>query len=102
MTNLRDWKSSKFDDYRAKVKAQVAEGIDVNTDTIIDEDTLQEIHDEVAIERFAETVEFDYEIINQNKEKISTGNSVLAFMDRKTNKPTKCPNYILEKFKKSP
>ena len=62
MTNLRDWKSSKFDDYRAKVKAQVAEGIDVNTDTIIDEDTLQEIHDEVAIERFAETVEFDYEI----------------------------------------
>ena len=62
MTNLRDWKSSKFDDYRAKVKARVAEGIDVNTDTIIDEDTLQEIHDEVAIERFAETVEFDYEI----------------------------------------
>lgn len=62
MTNLRDWKSSKFDDYRAKVKAQVAEGIDVNTDTIIDEDTLQEIHDEVAIEKFAETVEFDYEI----------------------------------------
>ena len=62
MTNLRDWKSSKFDDYRAKVKAQVAEGIDVDTDTIIDEDTLQEIHDEVAIERFAETVEFDYEI----------------------------------------
>lgn len=43
-------------------------------------------------------IEFDYEIINQNKEKISTGNSVLAFMDRKTNKPTKCPNYILEKL----
>ena len=62
MTNLRDWKSSKFDDYRAKVKAQVAAGIDVNTDTIIDENTLQEIHDEVAIEKFAETVEFDYEI----------------------------------------
>ena len=43
-------------------------------------------------------IEFDYEIVNQNKEKISTGNSVLAFMDRKTNKPTKCPNYILEKL----
>tara|TARA_R110002073_G_scaffold8207_7_gene45933 strand:+ start:42496 stop:42843 length:348 start_codon:yes stop_codon:yes gene_type:complete len=43
-------------------------------------------------------IDFDYEIINQNKEKISTGNSVLAFMDMKTNKPTKCPDYILEKL----
>ena len=32
-------------------------------------------------------IEFDYEIYNQKKEKISTGNSVLAFMDMKTNKP---------------
>ena len=40
-------------------------------------------------------IEFDYEIYNQNKEKISTGNSVLAFMDMKTNKPIKCPDYIL-------
>ncbi len=43
-------------------------------------------------------IEFDYEIYNQNKEKISTGNSVLAFLDMKTNKPLKCPNYILEKL----
>ncbi|MFY0629317.1 MAG: acyl-CoA thioesterase [Flavobacteriaceae bacterium] len=43
-------------------------------------------------------IEFDYEIINQNKEKISTGNSVLAFIDMKTNRPTKCPDYILEKL----
>lgn len=43
-------------------------------------------------------IDFDYEIINQNKEKISTGNSVLAFMDMKKNKPTKCPDYILEKL----
>ncbi len=43
-------------------------------------------------------IEFDYEIYNQNKEKISTGNSVLAFMNMKTNKPIKCPNYILEKL----
>lgn len=40
-------------------------------------------------------IEFDYEIYNQNKEKISTGNSVLAFIDMKTNKPIKCPDYIL-------
>ena len=44
-------------------------------------------------------IEFDYEIYNQNKEKISTGNSVLAFMDMKTNKPIKCPDYILNKLK---
>ena len=43
-------------------------------------------------------IEFDYEIVNQNKEKISTGNSVLAFINMETNKPTKCPDYILEKL----
>ena len=43
-------------------------------------------------------IEFDYEIINQNEEKISTGNSVLAFVDMKTNKPIKCPDYILDKL----
>ena len=43
-------------------------------------------------------IEFDYEIFNQDKEKISTGNSILAFMDMKTNKPIKCPDYILEKL----
>jgi len=43
-------------------------------------------------------IDFDYEIFNQHKEKISTGNSVLAFIDMKTNRPTKCPEYILEKL----
>ena len=43
-------------------------------------------------------IEFDYEIVNQNKERISTGNSVLAFINMETNKPTKCPDYILEKL----
>ena len=43
-------------------------------------------------------IEFDYEIYNQNKEKISIRNSVLAFMDMKTNKPMRCPDYILEKL----
>ena len=43
-------------------------------------------------------IEFDYEIYNQNKEMISTGNSVLAFLDMKTNKPIKCPDYILDKL----
>ena len=43
-------------------------------------------------------IDFDYEIINQNKEKISTGNSVLAFIDMKSNRPVKCPDYILDKL----
>ena len=43
-------------------------------------------------------IDFDYEIINQNKEKISTGNSVLAFINMETNKPMKCPDYIHDKL----
>lgn len=41
-------------------------------------------------------IEFDYKITNQNNELICTGNSVLAFMNMKTSKPTRCPNYLLE------
>lgn len=41
-------------------------------------------------------IAFDYKITNQDDELICTGNSVLAFIDMKTNKPTKCPNYLLE------
>ena len=41
-------------------------------------------------------IEFDYKITNQNDELICTGNSVLAFMNMNTQKPTKCPNYLLE------
>lgn len=41
-------------------------------------------------------IEFDYKITNQNNELVCTGNSVLAFMNMKTSKPTGCPNYLLE------
>jgi acyl-CoA thioester hydrolase len=41
-------------------------------------------------------IEFDYEIINQNDELICTGNTSLAFIDMKRNKPTRCPDYLLE------
>ncbi|WP_072554434.1 acyl-CoA thioesterase [Tenacibaculum todarodis] len=41
-------------------------------------------------------IEFNYEITNQNNELICTGNTVLAFIDMKKNRPTRCPNYILE------
>lgn len=41
-------------------------------------------------------IEFDYEITNQNNELICTGNTTLAFMDSKTMRPTRCPDYLLE------
>jgi acyl-CoA thioester hydrolase len=41
-------------------------------------------------------IEFEYEIINQNNELICTGSSVLAFMNSKTMKPTRCPDYLLK------
>jgi acyl-CoA thioester hydrolase len=43
-------------------------------------------------------IEFDYEITNQNNELLTTGNTVLAFINMKTNKPMRCPDYILEKL----
>ena len=41
-------------------------------------------------------IEFEYEIKNQNDELICTGNSVLAFMNMKTKKPARCPDYLLK------
>ncbi|TXE17429.1 acyl-CoA thioesterase [Psychroserpens burtonensis] len=43
-------------------------------------------------------IEFDYEIVNENNEILTTGNSVLVFIDIKKNRPTKCPDYILDKL----
>jgi acyl-CoA thioester hydrolase len=41
-------------------------------------------------------IEFDYIVTNQNDEIVCTGNSVLAFMNMKTSKPTRCPDYLLK------
>ena len=43
-------------------------------------------------------IEFDYEIYNENKELLVEANTVLAFLDTKTKKPVRCPDYLLEKF----
>ncbi|RKE95061.1 acyl-CoA thioesterase [Ichthyenterobacterium magnum] len=43
-------------------------------------------------------IEFDYEITNENDEILTTGNSVLVFMDVNKNRPTRCPQYILDKL----
>lgn len=41
-------------------------------------------------------IEFDYVIKNQHGDLICKGSSVLAFIDMKTMKPTRCPEYLLE------
>ncbi|WP_299550207.1 thioesterase family protein [Seonamhaeicola sp.] len=43
-------------------------------------------------------IEFDYEITNEKGDILTTANTVLVFMDTKTNRPVKAPNYILEAF----
>ena len=44
-------------------------------------------------------IEFDYEIYNQKDELLTTGNSVLVFVDMKTGRPTLPPEYVKEKLK---
>ncbi|MBT8187270.1 MAG: acyl-CoA thioesterase [Croceitalea sp.] len=43
-------------------------------------------------------IEFDYHIYNQNGDLLANANTVLAFMDKKTARPIKCPDYILNKL----
>lgn len=43
-------------------------------------------------------IEFDYEITNQAGEILVQATTVLAFIDMKTKRPIKCPDYILGKL----
>lgn len=44
-------------------------------------------------------IEFDFTIYNESKEVLVEATTVLVFMDMKTKKPIKCPDYLLEKIK---
>jgi len=44
-------------------------------------------------------IEFDYEIHNEEGELLTTGYSMLVFVNKKTGRPTAPPEYILEKLK---
>ncbi len=44
-------------------------------------------------------IEFEYEIYNESKNLLTTGYSMLVFVDTKTMKPVAAPNYIIEKLK---
>lgn len=43
-------------------------------------------------------IEFDYEITNAEGEILTTASTTLAFIDMKTKRPVKAPDYILEKL----
>ncbi len=44
-------------------------------------------------------IEFDYEIYNANNELLTTGNSILVFVDIKTGRPTLPPDYVNDKLR---
>ena len=43
-------------------------------------------------------IEFDFEIYNEAGELLVEANTVLAFMNSKTKRPVKCPEYLLSKL----
>tara|TARA_R110000765_G_scaffold143218_4_gene244753 strand:- start:267 stop:665 length:399 start_codon:yes stop_codon:yes gene_type:complete len=43
-------------------------------------------------------IEFDYEITNEAGDLLATANTVLVFMDMKRKRPTKCPQFLLDKL----
>jgi acyl-CoA thioester hydrolase len=43
-------------------------------------------------------IEFDYEIYSEKGELLTTGNSVLVFVDMKTGRPVAPPDYVVEKI----
>lgn len=44
------------------------------------------------------SIEFEYELRNDNDELLATGSTILAFIDAKRNRPTRCPKYFLDKL----
>jgi acyl-CoA thioester hydrolase len=44
------------------------------------------------------SIEFYYELRNDSGVLLATGSTVLAFVDMKRNRPTRCPKYLLDKL----
>ena len=45
-------------------------------------------------------IEFDYEIYNEAKEKITEAKTTLFFFEAKTNRPVKCPEFLMKIIEK--
>mgnify|MGYP000969596327 CR=1 FL=1 len=46
-------------------------------------------------------IEFEYEIFNEKREKITEASTTLFFLDSKNNKIVKCPDYLMELIEKN-
>jgi acyl-CoA thioester hydrolase len=44
------------------------------------------------------SIEFYYELYNESGVLLATGSTILAFIDTKRNRPTRCPKYLLDKL----
>ena len=44
-------------------------------------------------------IEFSYEIFNEENELLTTANTTLVFVNMETNRPTRAPEYVLEKLR---
>jgi acyl-CoA thioester hydrolase len=44
------------------------------------------------------SIEFYYELHNESGVLLATGSTILAFIDMKRNRPTRCPKYLLDKL----
>ena len=42
------------------------------------------------------TIKINYKIINESEDEIANGQTILAFLNQSSNKPTRCPNSLLE------
>lgn len=52
----------------------------------------------IFIKQESVKIEFDYEIYSEKGELLTTGNSVLVFVDMKTGRPVSPPGYVIEKI----
>ncbi len=43
-------------------------------------------------------IKFEFQIFNEEKELLTTGETTLVFIDMKKNKPTKAPKFLLDKL----
>lgn len=43
-------------------------------------------------------IQFEYEIYNEKKELITTGSTILVFVNSETRRPTRAPQYLLNKL----
>jgi acyl-CoA thioester hydrolase len=52
----------------------------------------------ILIKKPSVKIEFNFEIYNEQNELLTTAYTKLVFLDAKKNRPTKCPEHLLEKI----